>query len=455
MNLPNYFLADLPSEASLSGPMVTEACQTLKRNRERYLRDRSSDSLVRALSELAENWLNPDYPFRRMALAADPKASGFAPATLVRGLDAFFRQLTAENLRELLGQELGHPRRLDEFCASSAEKRLDRAALARGPGFLVQIAAGNIPSPALSSMILGLLVRSAQFVKCGTGAAFLPRLFAHSLYEAEPKLGACLEVAEWEGGREELESALYREADCVTATGTDETLAAIRHQVPIHVRFLGYGHRVSFGYITQEVLSGFNVAKAAARAAQDVAAWNQQGCLSPHLFYVERDGRVSSEAFAQLLAEQLARCEETEPRGAISETAAAAIASRRGFYEIRAAHSQETRQWTSPQSTAWTVVYESDPRFELSCLNRFVYVKPVAGLTEALQAAGPVRGRVSTVGLAAAEHRAPSLAAGWGRWGVSRVCPLGQMQNPPLLWRHDGRPSLGDLVTWTDWEMAS
>jgi hypothetical protein len=27
------------------------------------------------------------------------------------------------------------------------------------------------------------------------------------------------------------------------------------------------------------------------------------------------------------------------------------------------------------------------------------------------------------------------------------------MQNPPLTWRHDGRPSLGDLVRWTDLEL--
>ena len=37
MNLPNYFLADLPPEATLSPAMITEACQTLKRNREQYL----------------------------------------------------------------------------------------------------------------------------------------------------------------------------------------------------------------------------------------------------------------------------------------------------------------------------------------------------------------------------------------------------------------------------------
>ena len=68
------------------------------------------------------------------------------------------------------------------------------------PEFLVHIAAGNIPNPTLMSIILGLLTRSAQFVKCASGASFLPRLFAHSIYEAEPKLGACLEIAEWRGG---------------------------------------------------------------------------------------------------------------------------------------------------------------------------------------------------------------------------------------------------------------
>src|ERR1039458_9967683 len=68
MNLPNYFLADLPPEATLSPAMVTEACQTLKRNRARYLAQRSTDSLVRVLCDVAEAWLKPDYSFRRLAL---------------------------------------------------------------------------------------------------------------------------------------------------------------------------------------------------------------------------------------------------------------------------------------------------------------------------------------------------------------------------------------------------
>jgi hypothetical protein len=73
-------------------------------------------------------------------------------------------------------------------------------------------------------------------------------------------------------------------------------------------------------------------------------------------------------------------------------------------------------------------------------------------LAEALHHADPVHGQVSTVGLAAHDDTARALALQLARWGVTRVCPLGRMQNPPLTWRHDGRPPLGDLVVWTNWE---
>jgi len=131
---------------------------------------------------------------------------------------------------------------------------------------------------------------------------------------------------------------------------------------------------------------------------------------------------------------------------------AAAIAIRRSFYQVRAAHSSETKLWCSEGSTAWTVVYEGDPLFQVSCLNRFIYVKGVSGLGQVLRGADGIRGKVSTVGLAATEDQAYEIATELARWGVARVCPLGEMQHPPLTWRHDGRPSLGDLVTWTDWE---
>jgi len=454
MNLPNYFFADLTEGAVLNADMISEACRALKRNREQYLVNRSTESLVKVLCNVAENWLEPDFPFRKLALEQGSPATGFSPQTLARGLDSFFRQLTRENFHRLLEQEIGHAHRLDGITANHAEQKFNSASMAAGPEFLVHFSAGNIPNPTLMSIVLGVLVRSAQFVKCATGSSFLPRLLAHSLYDADAKLGACIEIAEWRGGNVGLENALFTEANSVTATGSDETLAKIRERLPMKIRFLAYGHRVSFALVTHDVLGGSSSKKIISRAADDIVAWDQLGCLSPHVIYVEHGGGISAEQFAEMLADELDRREQIEPRRKLTDEEAATIASRRAFYEVRAAHSPETRHWSSRNSTAWTVVYENDPRFQASCLNRFVYVKGASDLTQVLQSAESVRGKVSTVGLAATGECEEKLAAELARWGVTRVCPLGQMQNPPLTWRHDGRPALGDLVTWTDFEKS-
>jgi hypothetical protein len=452
MNLPNYFLADLPPEASLTPAIIGEACQTLKRNRELYLLNRSTQSLVGILAGVAKEWLNPEYPFRKLALSDGPAVTGLSRPTLENGLNSFFGQLTSDAFQALLEQDLGHANRLDELVSSQVEEKTNRASIAVPPELLVHIVAGNIPNPTLTSIILGLLARSAQFVKCASGAALWPRLFAHSIYDAEHKLGACLEIADWRGGNEKLEQALFDEASCVTATGANETLAQIRHRLASRVRFLGFGFRVSFAYVAHEVLSGFHARKIVERAARDVAAWNQLGCLSPHVIYVQSGGGILPEQFAEMLAQAMAERESTEPRGDVPVETAAVIASRRSIYELRAAHSPDTRHWCSQGSTAWTVVYENDARFQISCLHRFVYVKETKDLTDALKGADAVRTQVSTVGLAVPEHKAQAIATELARWGATRVCPLGQMQEPPLTWRHDGRPTLGDLITWTDWE---
>src|SRR5207247_11078305 len=135
--------------------------------------------------------------------------------------------------------------------------------------------------------ISGLRARSAQFVKCPSGGALLPRLLAHSIYAMDPKLGACLELGAWSGGDADLEEALFSHATCVTATGSDETLAAVRARLAGHVRFVGYGHRVSFLYVTAEMLSAFTLPNIVKKAVDDIAAWDQLGCLSPHGIYVE------------------------------------------------------------------------------------------------------------------------------------------------------------------------
>jgi hypothetical protein len=453
MELPHYFLADLPDNSTLTAQLISDACKALKENREKFLLTRTTESIITTLATLARDWLDPEFPFRKIVLDEGPKRTGFSRETLATGLTKFFTQVTRENLGRLIIQDLGSARRLDEIISDESELKEQRASTARGYPLIVHFTGGVIPNPVLTSMMIGLLVRSGQFFKCASGTSFIPRMFAHSLYVLQPKLAASIEIAEWKGGNVLIETPLLKEADCVTATGSDETLDAIFKRLSPHSRFLRYGHKLSFGYITRESLAKIAVQKTVTAAVEDIIAWNQLGCLSPHVIYVETGGTLAPESFAELLVKELELRETTEPRGTVDTTTGAAIAARRLYYQVRASADEKTRVWTSPDSTAWTLVFEADPEFQISCLNRFVFVKAVADIPALVTAAARVHGQVSTVGLSSPIHRANEIATALARWGVTRICPLGKMQDPPLTWRHDGRPALGDLVSWTDLEL--
>ena len=74
-------------------------------------------------------------------------------------------------------------------------------------------------------------------------------------------------------------------------------------------------------------------------------------------------------------------------------------------------------------------------------------------MDEALHGAVPIQEKISTVALSAADDESDDLAKQIANWGASRICPIGQMQDPPLHWRHDGRPALAELISWSEWEM--
>ncbi len=453
MDLPNYFLADMPSNENLTPAMLTDACLTLKRNRLRYLAERSTPSLIRTIANIAEHWTYPNYPIREYTLTKGPEKTGFPAEVLEAGLMDFMREINEENLQALVEQDLGHLRRLDEPCGNESDRSGQRMGMAVGPELILHITGGVLPNGVFTNIILGILTKSAQLIKCASEAAFLPRMFAHSIYDTDPKLGACLEIAEWSGGDQDLEEAVYAETDLVTAMGSDKTISQIRKRLPQSIRYLDYGHKVSVGYIAKSALQGFGIRTLLNKTVDDIVAWNQLGCLSPHVIYVEENPELPPIQFAERLANQLKKREEEFPRGALSAKQAALITTRRSFYDIRAAHVPGTVYWKSEDSTDWTVVFEEDPLFQLSCLHRFIYVKRVENLREVIAGLEKVHGRVSTVGLAASPTESPEIVKTLAHWGVTRICPLGSMQKPSLSWRHDGRPALSDLVTWTDWEI--
>jgi hypothetical protein len=309
--------------------------------------------------------------------------------------------------------------------------------------------AGNVPGAGIDGVIFALLVKSATLVKTASSSSLLPTLFARCLTQVDPDLGACLSVVTWPGGQGTLEDIAFSRADVVIASGSEESLAAIRARV--RGRFIGYGHKVSFSVIAKEALRN-NIKDLARRAAYDVTLFDQQGCLSPQLVYVQDGGVATPKEFAALLAQELGHWQQELPRGAISPAASLAIRRLRDQTEWQALAGKDVALSVSPEGTEWTVIYDADPTFTPSPLFRTIRVKPLQTLAQLTPVLASWRPYLEATGIAASPDQTRLLATLLGRAGVSRLCPIGTMQTPPLSWRHGGRPRIAELVQWMEVE---
>jgi len=427
---------------ALSATELQSIIDQLLAARAQYLVHRSVASIVSGLDRAVQLWLDPTSSERQEAEAALPAETGLSPEMICHTLPLLFQEYRAERVEALLRDELGDLHALDRFIPALKGWRK-----AHGPALITQVLAGNLPGAGLDGVVFALLVKSATLVKASSSAPLLPALFARSLARVDPELGACLAVVTWPGGNVAVEEAAFARAAIVLASGSDESLAALRQRV--RGQFIGYGHKVSFSVITKEVLHDTqSVQELARKAAYDVVLFDQQGCLSPQLVYVEEGGGVTPGEFAVLLAQALRHWQSSLPRGEIPAEASIAIRRVRDEVEWQTLAGKEAALYASPSGTAWTIIDDADPTCVLSPLYRTVRVKPLTTLAQLDTLLSPWRSHLEAVGLAVSPARLMEASALLGRAGVSRICPLGAMQMPPLSWRHGGRPRIADLVRW-------
>jgi hypothetical protein len=333
-------------------------------------------------------------------------------------------QVAAGDLLDVVRLELGHAEILDGFRPYGGHFS---KAIPNDP--ILHVLSGNTPHAGLQSLIRGLLIGATNYVKLPASglreveefAKMLPSSLRHRV-----RLGREL-TAEW-----------LREARTWVVFGSDETIARLRPKASSDIVFEAHPHRISL-----EIVFDDSRVDSSPLAAMDIARFNQKGCLSPHDVYVTGDARN----YAIRLAKEMARYERKDPRGPITSPEAAEIADMRANYRFRSANDPRVGLWESDNSTAWTVIYEEDPWFAASCLNRLVFVKPLPG--DLIAALGPALPWVAAVGIWPAT---PDNAEKAAALRPSRVCPIGRLQEPPFTWHQEGRQTLAPLARWVDFE---
>lgn len=413
----------------------------------------AADRRAVTLGNVGARFADPGDPLRRAALRLLPPTSGLSPDMARLVLDGMARDWTTPRLRRLLRAELGGPESLARFVDVEG-----RRSMAVAPRLCTQLVAGSVPGVGVTALIRTLLLGSPTLLKPGLGDVVLPVLFARGLREEAPELADALAVAYWPGGLETMEDPALAAAEVVVAYGSDAVVSSLRRRVPVTARVVGYHHREGVGVVGREDLTDPETARAIAeRVARAVAVFDQRGCVSPRVLWVEDAGTaVTPAVLADRVADALSRMESTLPSGALDPSERSAVQQLRGTAEMLAS-GWDRRAGDAPtlkhgEGAPWTVVYDPHRSVDMSCVGRTVVVRPFRTLDELVQELRPAARHLQTVGVSGLGDRLLEVAEALGRLGVSRVAPFEAVPFPPPWWHHDGRGPLTDLVRWVDLE---
>ncbi len=425
---------------------------------DRHLRAMPVAEIIDAIDRAIARLLDRDDPFRREAQAWLPVVSGYDADMVRLGLTGFFKTFRAAQLRRFVAEDFANPGVLDGF--QPAPK--GGAVRAFGPDLLVHSWAGNVPALSLWSLVCGLLVKAPSIGKLASAEPLFAGWFARLLAEVHPPLADCLAVVWWSGAGgatglgAEGAAALYAQADTVLAYGGNASLDALRRRLPVTTRFLPHGHKLGFGLVGTEALDALKAPAVARLAAWDVMRYDQQGCYSPHVFYVERGAPVSPRAFADYLAAELANLQRRFARRPLDLEEGTAVARWQQTVEWRAPAGEGEDLLIGPADAPWSVAYsDSLQPLAPTALYRTIAVVGVDALDAVVPVVAAQREFLQTAGIAAGPETLYRLAGLLGAAGVTRISAIGAMSMPEAGWHHDGRFNLLDLVRMTEIEQSA
>lgn len=436
----------------LSAAQMLALTERVKQASRACLKTFTVSQIIAVVDRAVARLVDPDDPYRREADRLLPLVTGYDAEMVRLGLTAYLKTFRQPQLQRFVAEDFANPKILDEF----QPRPKGGCAKAFGPDLLVHVWAGNVPALPLWSLICGLLVKAGNVGKLPSAEPLFAGWFARLLVEVEPQWADCLAVVWWQGGDDTAqEKTLFKQADAVVAYGGNAALEQMRRHVPVMTRFLTHGHKLSFGMISRAALDARKGPATARSAAYDVIRYDQQGCYSPHMFYVERGGKVAPAEFSQYLAHELANFEHKFPRRVLPLDDAAGVAGWRQTQELKLL-SDGGAGVIGEAGAAWSVAYADELQaLAPSALNRTVQVVAVDRLEQVIPEIAPHRTLLQTVGLAAAPAELFRLAELLGQAGVTRISAIGAMTAPEAGWHHDGRFNLLDLVRMVEIEHSA
>jgi hypothetical protein len=425
--------------------MLQELSTRMREQGVQALRKLPIRRILDVLDRASRLWLDPEYPKRALAIEAIHRWTGFSREMVIHSIDLEMRSSRKLDLWRTLWTELGNPKVLDErsWCPTG-----EAPVRAFGPSLVGAVFSSNIPALPHLTYMRGLAVKSPVVGKVASNEPIFAALYVDTLLELCEELEPALAAVWFPGGSQALEAALLGQADFVIAYGSDTALTGLARAIPPESRRLLHGHRMGIGAIDR---SGLDEPQLARQLAYDFAVFDGQACLAPVVYFVEA-GEDAAVKLAEAVGRELDQhAQWLRPRTIRPEDRAARqhtvqrweIEQLFGGAPLRVVRSQGTQ-------LAWAGLITRGKYTPQALGDRLFHLHCVDSIDDVVEHVRPYARYLQNAALALSAPAHARLSAVLSGLGVSRVNRPGRMATPSMMWHHDGRSCIAELVRWSD-----
>ncbi len=361
-------------------------------------------------------------------------------ALLIRGatevkveamLETIISFISRGKLRRKLSRELGT---IDPFALQRPVMKEEPFEAWLPLGVLVHVAPTNVFTVGVLCVIEGLLSGNINILKTSASQHQVVQLFFQALLALDSRalLAPYIIVLEVSSRQHDLLARIIKAADVVSAWGSEEAIASLRAMTPRGVRFVEWGHKISFAWFARESLAD---TRAMRRVCEDICLLDQNACSSPQDVFIESEDFAELKNFAGKFADILARVSQQMPGETPSIAAQAEVST-----VVSVARTEEALELTRvfrAEDCSWAVIADRRPGLGVSPLFRTILIKPLpAG--RIIETLHPMKRYLQTVALVAPEQRIIPLTRQFFGAGCLRIRRAGHMHDGYAGEPHDG-----------------
>lgn len=412
------------------------------------LKNAGIDDIINNLDEVSARVLSSDFKELKETVEIISLMTGLTIKSVKQSIELEFLSSRAPEMKAALKNEFFDYKAMDGFKYNENLKGRVRI-IPDSPIF--GICSSNIPALPHLSIMRSFMTKNCIILKTSSGEPLFTPLYMSIFEEINSPLKDCALVVCYKSDFTGLTEKLIERSNIVIAYGGVAAEKFLASKVLWPKKLIMHAHKLGFGIIGDGMYESKNSKdskKLIEAVVFDTVTFEQRACLAPHVYFYNEKHNAPVDEFIDELLSGLEKMELKFPLPALS---AEEIFSRRNFIDSLY-FSMENVQILETVSKKSAVICARASEFPVSCLNRTLFVVPYKDENEILNIITPLKKYLQNVSLNVSFSEENFWLEKFGVLGVSRICRAGKMPVPTMMWHHDGRCCLGELVKYCDYE---